>query len=181
MNKIKISLAAKEVLQEEVVLKQQLEYAFKRIKQLEQENKQLKEQTKNLSRASKKQRQRYKSNLGQLKQIKGRYLAMRAQLQQKVQKYVATSGKFDSWGVYKYYRASAQSAANRIDRAHPGFFEAVDDLPHEGILDLIWKNYCTYHTSEDFYNEHGEQYVDENGYHQLCLEIAAKYDREILV
>lgn len=89
------------------------------------------------------------------------------------------TGLFDSFGTLKGYERAAQAAGNRIESKHPGFYSAVKDLP--GILRTIWEIYGAAHTDKDFYETHGNDYVDEEAYETLLLAINYKYNVEILV
>ena len=74
-------------------------------------------------------------------------------------------GPFDEFGSsLKGYERSAQSAGNRIESTHPGFFAKYIKLGPK-LLMLIWDNYANYHNSS-FYDAN-ESFVDEKQYEFL--------------
>ena len=74
------------------------------------------------------------------------------------------SGPFDEFGELKGYNRAAQSAGNRIEYMHPGFFEKYIKLGPK-LLVLIFDNYANYHSSS-FYDAN-ESFVDEAQYEFL--------------
>ena len=77
------------------------------------------------------------------------------------------SGPFDEFGELKGYNRSAQSAGNRIEYMHPGFFAKYIKLGPK-LLTLIWDNYANYH-STSFYDAN-EHFVDEAQY-EFLIEV----------
>lgn len=75
-----------------------------------------------------------------------------------------TSGIFDTFGELMGYKRAAQSAGNRIEYVHPGFFNTYIKLGMK-LLDLIWDNYANYHSSS-FYDAN-QYFVDEAQYEFL--------------
>ena len=76
-----------------------------------------------------------------------------------------TTGIFDTFGELKGSNRAAQSAGNRIERMHPGFFEKYIKLGISKLLSLIFDNYANYHSSS-FYDAN-ENYIDEEKYEFL--------------
>ena len=74
------------------------------------------------------------------------------------------SGPFDEFGELKGYNRAAQSAGNRIELIHPGFFAKYIKLGPR-LLALIFDNYANYHSSS-FYDAN-ESFVDEAQYEFL--------------
>ena len=75
------------------------------------------------------------------------------------------SGPFDEFGAeLKGYLRAAQSAGNRIEYTHPGFFATYSKLGPK-VLVLIFDNYANYHSSS-FYDAN-ESFVDEAQYEFL--------------
>ena len=74
------------------------------------------------------------------------------------------SGPFDEFGELKGYNRAAQSAGNRIEYMHPGFFAKYIKLGPK-LLKLIFDNYANYHSSS-FYDAN-ESFVDEAQYEFL--------------
>ena len=74
------------------------------------------------------------------------------------------SGPFDEFGELKGYNRAAQSAGNRIELMHPGFFAKYIKLGPK-LLALIFDNYANYHSSS-FYDAN-ESFVDEAQYEFL--------------
>ena len=75
------------------------------------------------------------------------------------------SGPFDTFGELRGYQRAAQSAGNRIEYMHPGFFDKYIKLGISNLLDLIFDNYANYHSSS-FYDAN-ESFVDEAQYEFL--------------
>lgn len=89
-------------------------------------------------------------------------------------------GPFDSFGKLQGYEAAGQSAGNRIEAAHPGFYNAVKDIPN--ILRFIYDIYTNnFHDDSNFYEIHGNDYFDADRYEVLVRLIAQQYGVEVLV
>lgn len=76
-----------------------------------------------------------------------------------------STGIFDTLGELKGYNRAAQSAGNRIENMHPGFFDKYIKLGISKLLALIFDNYANYHNSS-FYDTN-ESFVDEAKYEFL--------------
>ena len=76
-----------------------------------------------------------------------------------------TRGIFDTFGELVGYKRAAQSAGNRIENMHPGFFNTYSKLGMK-LLDLIWDLYASYHRASFLYDAN-EDYVDEAQYEFL--------------
>lgn len=76
-----------------------------------------------------------------------------------------TRGIFDTFGELTGYKRAAQSAGNRIENMHPGFFDTYSKLGTK-LLDFIWDLYASYHRSSFLYDAN-EDYVDEAQYEFL--------------
>ena len=76
-----------------------------------------------------------------------------------------TRGIFDTFGELVGYKRAAQSAGNRIENMHPGFFNTYSKLGIK-LLDLIWDLYASYHRASFLYDAN-EDYVDEAQYEFL--------------
>lgn len=86
------------------------------------------------------------------------------------------SGPFDAFGQLKGYKRAAQSAGNRIEHMHPGFFDKYIKLGISNLLDLIFDNYANYHSSS-FYDAN-ESYVDEVQYEFLIDVLDEQLDEK---
>lgn len=86
------------------------------------------------------------------------------------------SGPFDTFGELKGYNRAAQSAGNRIEYVHPGFFDKYIELGVSNLLDLIFDNYANYHSSS-FYDAN-ESFVDEAQYEFLIEVLDEQLDKE---
>ena len=86
------------------------------------------------------------------------------------------SGPFDTFGELIGYERAAQSAGNRIEYMHPGFFDKYIKLGISNLLDLIWDNYANYHSSS-FYDAN-ESFVDETQYEFLIEVLDEQLDKE---
>lgn len=86
-----------------------------------------------------------------------------------------TKGIFDTFGELKGYNRAAQSAGNRIELMHPGFFATYGKLGTK-LLSLIFDNYANYHNSS-FYDAN-ENYVDEEQYEFLIDVLDEKLAEE---
>ena len=84
------------------------------------------------------------------------------------------SGPFDEFGELKGYNRAAQSAGNRIEYMHPGFFAKYSKLGPK-LLVLIFDNYANYHSSS-FYDAN-ESFVDEAQYEFLIDVLDEQLDR----
>ena len=85
------------------------------------------------------------------------------------------SGPFDEFGaLLKGYQRAAQSAGNRIEYMHPGFFAKYSKLGLN-LLDLIFDNYANYHSSS-FYDAN-ESFVDEAQYEFLIDVLDEQLDQ----
>ena len=85
-------------------------------------------------------------------------------------------GPFDEFGAeLKGYNRAAQSAGNRIELMHPGFFAKYIKIGPR-ILTLIWDNYANYHSSS-FYDAN-ESFVDEAQYEFLIDVLDEKLDEK---
>ena len=76
-----------------------------------------------------------------------------------------TRGVFDTFGELTGYQRAAQSAGNRIENMHPGFFDTYSKLGMK-LLDFIWDLYASYHRASFLYDSN-EDYVDEAQYEFL--------------
>lgn len=76
-----------------------------------------------------------------------------------------TRGIFDTFGELTGYKRAAQSAGNRIENMHPGFFDTYSKLGTK-LLDFIWDLYASYHRASFLYDAN-EDYVDEQQYEFL--------------
>lgn len=76
-----------------------------------------------------------------------------------------TRGVFDTFGELTGYQRAAQSAGNRIENMHPGFFDTYSKLGTK-LLDFIWDLYASYHRASFLYDAN-EDYVDEEKYEFL--------------
>lgn len=83
-------------------------------------------------------------------------------------KKVKVAGPFDVYGFSKGYLKAAQSAGNRIELNHSGFFAkySVHFQPQE-LLTYIWDIYASRHEGSEFYTRVGDSYVDEELYELL--------------
>lgn len=86
------------------------------------------------------------------------------------------SGPFDTFGELIGYRRAAQSAGNRIEYMHPGFFDKYIKLGISNLLDLIFDNYANYHSSS-FYDAN-ESFVDEAQYEFLIDVLDEQLDKK---
>lgn len=86
------------------------------------------------------------------------------------------SGPFDAFGELIGYHRAAQSAGNRIEYMHPGFFDKYIKLGISNLLDLIFDNYANYHSSS-FYDAN-ESFVDEAQYEFLIDVLDEQLDKE---
>lgn len=86
------------------------------------------------------------------------------------------SGPFDTFGELKGYNHAAQSAGNRIEYMHPGFFDQYIKLGMSKLLALIFDNYANYHNSS-FYDAN-ESFVDEAQYEFLIEVLDEQLDKK---
>lgn len=156
---------------------------------LQAELKELKKELVETKKKAAKEKASHKETKAKLTQVTSAFhkikieAAKAQELAKKAAKEAATSGAFDSFGKQTGYRAGAQAAGNRIEHDHPGFFALVQNVGIR-VLDDIWNYYAKYHSSTpgtNFYDEVGEDYVDEEQYDILCEVMKEKYDIEILI
>lgn len=167
-----------------------------KIKNLELENKKLKQQLSKTHAQLKTERQQHKITHAEIKKAK-RYIK---QLEIKTQRLIAKEeamrksfikaaghGSFDSWSsVKKGYNRSAKSALNRLSKKYPKLYKDLTDLVNqtsatrEQILKIVWDIYAVRHSGMDAdVYETDPEYVDDDGAQDLFFALKINYGKEM--
>ena len=82
----------------------------------------------------------------------------------KLEQLATTSGPFDSYGYSKGWEYSAQKAGNRLEKAHPGFFQAMKMVEANGgnVLDLLINYYGVKWHKSEIYADDSSATIDED-------------------
>lgn len=144
------------------------------VNNLQEELKKAKEELKRTTRELRKERSSHQETKRQLESVHATIEKSLKKLGVKIptgmsgvkalENVAATSGPFDSYGYTKGWEYSAQKAGNRLEKAHPGFFQAMKMVEANGgnVLDLLINYYGVKWHKSEIYADDSSATIDED-------------------